>query len=315
MVDVFDPYALSLTRDDREASIFVMKNGQRQWIDYKWKHDEMPLPANGQLVIYELHVGDFAGKAEGQGTFADVIAKLDYIAELGVNCIELMPVKQFRGKGWGYALDSLFGVENRYGKPEDLCRFIDECHGRGIRVVIDGVYNHADSESPLTKIAYEYWFYKDNPDPPEMQWGPKYNYSHFDKNLNVFPARKYVIDSILFWVEKFHIDGIRFDATRAIADFNVLKELADAAYAKINGMKHFLTVAEHIPEDPAITGRRRGSPMDAAWHEPLARHLQAVLSCTEQAGNNPDDLDGLIRKLNPVTNGYEKPETHPSFTS
>src|SRR5580658_7181292 len=308
MVDVFDPYALSLTTDQREASTFVMKNGQRQWVNYQWQYDQTPLPANGELVIYELHVGDFAGKAQGQGMFADVIARLDYITDLGVNCIELMPVKQFRGKGWGYCLSSLFGVENRYGKPEDLCRFIDECHGKGIRVIIDGVYNHADSEAPLTKIAYEYWFYKDNPDPPEMQWGPKYNYSHYDENLKIFPARKYVIDSILFWVEKFHIDGIRFDATRAIADFNVLKELADAAYTKINGVKHFLTVAEHVPEDPAVAGRDRGSPMDAAWHEALARHLQAVVSCTEQGGNQPHDLDGLISKINPATNGYEKPD-------
>src|ERR1700722_2468881 len=149
MVEIFDPYALSLTTDEREASIFVIRNGQREWVNYKWKHDETPLPANGELVIYELHVGDFPGKAEGQGNFADVIARLDYIAELGVNCIELMPVKQFRGKGWGYCLASLFGVENRYGRPEDLCRFLDECHGKGIRVIIGGVYNHADYEPPL----------------------------------------------------------------------------------------------------------------------------------------------------------------------
>jgi 1,4-alpha-glucan branching enzyme len=312
MVDVFDPYALSITEDKYESSIITVKDGKRQWVDYQWKHDAVPLPANGQLVIYELHVGDFKGGGE-HGHFSDVIDKLDHIAKLGINCVELMPVKEFPGTGWGYSLRSLFGVENSYGKPEDLARLVDECHGRGIRVIIDGVYNHADKECPLAKIAYEYWFYKDNPDPPEMQWGPKYNYSHYDKNLDVFPARKYVIDSIQFWVEKFHIDGIRFDATRAIKDFAVMRELADAAYSKINGAKHFWTVAEHIPEDPAIAGRERGAPMDAAWFDSLGRHLQAVVSCTEQAGNQPEDLDGLIKKFNPCTNGYEKPDRMVNF--
>lgn len=301
MVDIFDPYSLSVTQEKDQKSILVVKHGQRQWVDYDWKHDENPLPANGELVMYELHVGDFAGKGK-RGTFNDVIAKLDYLSELGINCIELMPVKEFPGKGWGYSLRSLFAVENSYGKPKDLCRMVDECHARGIRVVIDGVYNHAEMEAPLTKIAYEYWFYKDNPDPPEMHWGPKYNFEHFDNNLNVFPARKYVIDSILFWVEKFHIDGVRFDATRALGKFDMMRELADAAYSKINGMKHFLTVAEHVPEDPAITGRDRGAPMDAAWHDGFAHHIQEML-CFKKI-----DIDELLKLMSPGTNGYEKPE-------
>lgn len=301
MVEVFDPYALSVSRGNDQESILIVKNGQRQWVDYEWKHDASQLPANGELVMYELHVGDFAGPGK-RGTFNDVIDKLDYLCDLGINCVELMPVKEFPGKGWGYSLRSLFAVENSYGAPEDLCRLVDECHARGIRVVIDGVYNHAEMEAPFTKIAYEYWFYRENPDPPEMHWGPKYNFEHFDANLNVFPARKYVIDSILFWVEQFHIDGVRFDATRALGKFDMMRELADAAYSKINGMKHFLTVAEHVPEDPAITGRERGAPMDAAWHDGLAHHIQEML-CFKKL-----DMDELLKQLNPGSNGYEKPE-------
>ena len=68
-------------------------------------------------------------------------------------------------------------MENSYGTPEDLCRLVDECHARGIRLVIDGVYNHVEAEARLTNIDFEYWFYKNNPDPPEMQWGPKFNYA------------------------------------------------------------------------------------------------------------------------------------------
>jgi len=308
MVDVFDPYALSVTHGKDQKSILVVKNGQRQWVNYEWKHDANQLPANGELVMYELHVGDFAGTGK-RGTFNDVIAKLNYLTELGINCIELMPVKEFPGKGWGYQLRSLFAVENSYGTPEELCRLVDECHARGIRVIVDGVFNHADMESPLTKIAYEYWFYKDNPDPPEMHWGPKYNFEHFDDNLKIAPARKYVIDSILFWVEKFHIDGVRFDATRALGNFGIMKELADAAYSKINGLKHFLTVAEHVPEDPAITGRERGAPMDAAWHDSFAHHMQDML-CFKGP-----DIDELLHQMNPGENGYEKPERMINYLS
>ena len=308
MKDLFDPYALSITKEKDEKAILVMKDGKRQWVDYKWQHDEVPLPANGELVIYELHVQDFAGKGK-RGTFNDVIAKLDYLVELGINCLELMPVKEFPGKGWGYSLRSLFAVENSYGKPEELCKLIDEAHARGMRVVIDGVYNHAEMEAPMTKIDFEYWFYKDNPDPPEMHWGPKFNFNHYDENLDVFPARKYVTDSVLFWVEKFHIDGVRFDATRAIGQFDIMKSLADAAYSKINGLKHFMTIAEHVPEDPAIAGRDRGAPMDAAWHDALANHLQQILTFKE----NPANIDELISKLNPATNGYEKPDRIVNF--
>ncbi len=143
---------------------------------------------------------------------------------------------------------------------------------RGIRVIVDGVYNHAEADSPLAKISYEYWFYRENPDPANMQWGPKYNYDHYDSNLKLFPARKYVIESICSWLEHFHIDGIRFDATRALANFDVMREFTDAAFNKLGGSKPFFTVAEHIPEDPAIAGYPKG-PMIAAWHETLANQL------------------------------------------
>jgi 1,4-alpha-glucan branching enzyme len=194
-------------------------------------------------------------------------------------------------------------VDSGYGPPEELCRLVDECHGRGIRVIVDGVYNHADADAPLAKIDYEYWFYRDNPDPPNLQWGPKYNYGYYDSNLKLYPARKYAVESILFWIEHFHIDGIRFDATRAIGDFNMMREFTDAAFNKVAKRKPFFTVAEHLPEDPAITGYPKG-PMIAAWHEALANQLRAVVMQHEYRDSQPGDLDSLAKRLNPATNGY-----------
>jgi len=303
MKDVFDPYALQITNDANENAILKVRNGRRAWTEYNWRHDDVPLPVNHDLVIYELFVGDFARNGEQKGTFRDVINRLDYLRDLGVNCIELLPVKEFPGDGWGYSLRSLFAVENTYGSPDELCELIDEAHARGIRVVLDGVYNHAEAESPLTKIDYAYWYYEKNPDPPELQWGPKFDFGKYDEKLKVFPARKYVIESIQFWVEKFHIDGLRFDATRAINNFDVLREMTDAAFKMVDGRKPFFTVAEHVAEDPAITGYPKG-PMVAAWHFSLAAHLRAELIDKENDGQKPEDLDGLLAKLNPATNGY-----------
>ena len=313
MLDVFDPYALSITEDKRENTILRVRNGRRIDIDYDWKHDDKPLPDNRDLVIYELHVGDFAGKERGK--FKHVIEKLDYLKDLGINCIELMPVKEFPGKGWGYSLRSLFGVENSYGKPEDLCRLIDEAHARGMRVIIDGVYNHADPEAPLTKIDYAYWYHQNNPDPPEFHWGPKFNYDHFDEKLKVFPARKYVIESIQFWVQVFHIDGIRFDATGAIKNFDVLREMADAAFDKIAGIKPFMTIAEHIPEDPNVTGRPGRGPMNAAWHDNFAWLIQTILAGKERGGHQPWNLDELEMRMNPATNGYLEADRFVNYLS
>ncbi len=302
-LDVFDPYSLHITEDDHENTVARISGGKRIWTSYEWRHDDVPLPPNEDLIIYELLVGDFAGTKDRRGTFEDVVGKLDELRDLGINCLELMPVKFFHGAGWGYNLRSLFGVASTYGSADELCRLVDECHARGIRVVIDGVYNHADAESPLAKIDYAYWYYEKNPDPPEMQWGPKFNYGHYDGNLKVFPARKYVIESIRFWVEKFHIDGIRFDATRAIANFDALHELTAAGFDQVGGRKPFFTVAEHVPEDPAITGFPDG-PMVAAWRFSLGAHFRAVLTGQSNDGESPDDFEGFINALDPAKNGY-----------
>ena len=117
--------------------------------------------------------------------------------------------------------------------------------------------------------------------------------------------RKYAIESIQFWVETFHIDGIRFDATRAIRDFDVMRELCDAAFSKVGGIKPFICIAEHVPEDPSVTGRPEEGPMNAAWHDTWSHLMQAVICGKEHEGCKPDDLEELARKTNPATNGYK----------
>ncbi len=306
----FDPYAVGISLNHENACM-VVRGGQSIVHMYQWQHDDAPLPANQQLVIYEMNISEFTGgvgdggdeQHPAKGTFADAIRKLDTLAELGINAIELMPIKEFPGtRGWGYNSRSLYAIENGYGQPDDFARFVDECHARGIRVIIDAVYNHMDADAPLTRIDYEYWFHNPNPDPDFLQWGPKFNYFHYDANHDRYPARDYVIGSIMHWIEHFHIDGIRFDATYAINNFDLLRWMHDQIAQKIGGIKPFITIAEHVPEDPAITGPH--GPLDAAWHDSFGKQMQATIATIEKDGRHPYDIEGLATLMQPGRNGY-----------
>jgi 1,4-alpha-glucan branching enzyme len=298
-VTVADPKAMRYTFDNRENAILTLKNGVRCDITYQWKHDDVPLPTNDQLIIYEMHIGDFRGGAgdtdDKRGTFTRMIEKLDYLVELGINAIELMPINEFPGHhSWGYSQRSIYAVENSYGTPNELCQLVDECHARGIRVIHDAVYNHMEADAPLTQIDYEYWFYRDNPDEPALQFGPKFNYEKHDEHLQTFPARAHVMGAMDSWVQRFRFDGIRFDCTRAIKYFDLLKWFHDTMHARID-FKPFYTIAEHIPQDAAITGI--DGPMDAAWHDNFYRQLIATTLGVPHDGREPFNTTALLQAM------------------
>ncbi|MBW4468906.1 MAG: alpha amylase C-terminal domain-containing protein [Stenomitos rutilans HA7619-LM2] len=267
-VDVTDPYATDVDGNSSEENGIVrIKGGQRIVDTYVWQHDNKPLPADHELVIYELHVADFSGgeddkKARGQ--YKHVVDKLDYLCDLGINAIELMPIKEYPGSySWGYNPRHFFAAETSYGSSRDLKKLIDACHARGIRIIMDGIYNHSESSCPLTQIDHDYWYHHE-PRDPDNNWGPEFNYEHYDENLETYPARRFSGDAVRYWVEEYHIDGIRFDAARQIANYDfmhwVVQEAKQAA-----GAKPFYAIAEHIPETPSITNV--DGPMDGCWHD------------------------------------------------
>lgn len=142
------------------------------------------------------------------------MSKLDYLAyDLGINCIQLMPIQtHFLGHDWGYTIRHFFAIEPTYGSSEDLKCFIDECHGRGIRVMMDAIFNHSYWECPLNKIDPTYWYYEGShhPNHPEDWWGPEFNYDFQDEqHKNIKPALQFIGDVIRFWIEEYHIDGMR----------------------------------------------------------------------------------------------------------
>lgn len=296
-VDLTDPYATDVDTETQNAVITVL-DGRRIVDAYQWRHDEVPLPPDRDLVIYEMHVGDFSGGEPDRyvrGRYLDVVHKLDDLVEVGFNALELMPVKENAlDYSWGYQPTHFFAADSSYGTSDELKRLIDECHGRGMRVILDGVYNHASTDCPLTQIDHDYWFHHSARD-PDNAWGPEFNYEHHDAALDVRPAWKFIGDAVKFWIEEYHIDGIRFDAARQIANYDFMRWIVQRS-KEWAGQKPFYNVAEHIPEEPAITGPE--GPMDGAWHE---NFYNAVKDHLLDSGR---DLERLKDVLDARRQGY-----------
>ena len=302
-VDVIDPYATDVD-EAKNNGVVRIKDGKRIVDAYVWQHDDTPLPDNHELVIYEMHVADFSGGEDDpykRGKYQDAIAKLDYLSELGINAIELMPVNEYPGDySWGYKVRHFFATESSYGSTEELKRFIDECHGRGIRVFIDGIYNHTDEECPLMLIDRNYWYYeyRHYPEDPANYWGPEFNYDNYDEKLDVKPAWKYVGDVVRYWVQEYHIDGIRFDAVRQLANYEFMDWLAKQS-KKNAAPKPFYNIAEHIPDTSTVVSPE--GPLDACWHESF-RYFIIPHICGETF-----ELEKLKEVLDPRRQGYEVP--------
>jgi 1,4-alpha-glucan branching enzyme len=301
-VDVIDPYATDVDEESK-VSIARIQQGQKLVDTYVWQHDDVPLPQNHALVLYEMHVADFSGGEDDQclrGTFKDAVKKLDYLSDLGINAIELMPVNEYPGDySWGYKVRHFFALESSYGTTEDLKHFVDECHGRGMRVIMDGIYNHTDEECPLLLIDRNYWYYEHMhyPEDPQNYWGPEFNYNAYDQALDVKPAWQYAGDVVRYWVQEYHIDGIRFDAVRQIDNHEFLDWLAQQT-KKNTATKPFYNIAEHIPDTQAIVEPE--GPLDACWHESF-RYFVIPHICGDEF-----DVQKLKEVLDPKQQGYTK---------
>lgn len=298
-VDVTDPYATDVDGKSSEENVIVrIKGGERIVDTYVWQHDDAPLPADHELVIYEMHVADFSGGEDdphARGQYQHVIEKLDYLCELGINAIELMPVKEYPGDySWGYNPRHFFATESSYGSTADLKRLIDECHHRGIRVIMDGIYNHSEASSPLTQIDHDYWYHHE-PRDPDNNWGPEFNYEHYDENLETYPARRFIGDTVRYWVREYHLDGIRYDAARQIANYDFMHWITQEA-KETAGAKPFFNIAEHIPETTSITNV--DGPMDGCWHDSFYHTVLAHIT------GDTFDLESLKDAIDAKRQGF-----------
>ena len=256
--------------------------------DFAWTDGGWRGVALRELILYELHTGTFTP----EGTFDAAAAEVARLSSLGVTAIELMPVAQFPGtRNWGYDGVDPWAVQNSYGGPDGLRRFVDACHAEGLAVVLDVVYNHVGPEGNYLRAFGPYFS-----DRYRTPWGEGLNFDGPGSD----EVRAYFLGNARMWFEEYHLDGLRLDAIHAIVDTSAvpfLRELADATNDLGDELgRTLLLIAESDLNDVRVIARpeQHGFGIDAQWADDLHHELHAIVT-GERSGYYEDfgDLDGL----------------------
>ncbi|MEZ0368143.1 MAG: alpha-amylase family glycosyl hydrolase, partial [Candidatus Sericytochromatia bacterium] len=296
-VQLIDPWATQVD-EEKDTALILIQDGKRMVAPYDWEHDTLEQVDPLATVAYEIYIGDFAADQQGQGTFAKTLAKLDYLAELGINAIQCMPIMEFPGrKSWGYNPAYPFATEAAYGPPIDFKRLVDAAHGQRIRFFADMLFNHVTQDCRLTWIDYDYWFSRE-PSDPDWNWGPEFNYDKHDENYDRWPAWEFAGQVVDFWLQEYHIDGIRYDAVKQLGHSEFLSWVTARA-DKMSGPKPFFNIAERIPDTPDVL--RPQGPMDCTWHDTFCHNVRDMLC------GKVEDPDRLKEVLDPRRRGYTSP--------
>ena len=266
-----------------------------EWEDQNWRGQPWE-----EAVIYELHVGTFTP----EGTFAALEQRLDYLAELGVTAVELMPVADFPGqRNWGYDGVLPFAPDSQYGRPDDLKRVIQTAHRKGLMVFLDVVYNHFGPEGNYLR-TYAPQFFTDRHHTP---WGEALNFDGPDSRV----VRDFFIHNALYWVTEYHFDGLRLDAVHAMVDGStpdILIELASRVRAGVDPKRHVHLVLEN--DDNAaryLKHDRVGNAelYNAQWNDDIHHALHVALT-GEKEGYYADHGDCPVERLGRcLTDGFD----------
>jgi len=249
----------------------VIDHDSFRWEDREW--NGIPISA---MIIYELHTGTFTA----EGTFEAIIPRLDKLKDMGINVLEIMPIAQFPGeRNWGYDGVYPFAVQNSYGGPTGFKWLVNECHKRGIAVILDVVYNHLGPEG---NYLWDYgpYFTKKYRTP----WGDALNFDGAHSN----EVRNYFIENALHWFKNYHIDALRLDAIHGISDMSAkpfLSELAEKVeeFSKTTRKTCYL-IAESDLNDSKVTRPREfgGYGIDAQWCDDFHHALHTILTEEKQ---------------------------------
>ncbi|NQZ75466.1 MAG: T9SS type A sorting domain-containing protein, partial [Ekhidna sp.] len=185
---------------------------------FSWS--EFTRPANEDLIIYELLIRDFTEER----TYNAVTERLDYLADLGVNAIELMPIQEFEGNlSWGYNPAFMLAVDKYYGTELDLKTLIDECHKRGMAVILDIVLNHQFGRNTLARLYNEGTYGPPTSDNPWFNTTPKHDFNvGYDMNHESQYTKDYTDRVVTYWLEEYNVDGYRFDLSKGFTQKNSL---------------------------------------------------------------------------------------------
>lgn len=279
-----DPYARVLTHSSGNSIVYDPNA-------FEWGEDGADMPPWNEVVIYEMHIGTFAGHEDEPGTLHDAIERLDYLRDLGVNAVEIMPLAEFSGDySWGYNPAFPFAVEQAYGGPDAFKTFVKEAHQRGIAVILDVVYNHF-GPGDLDLWQFDGWsendkggiyFYNDHRS--STPWGdtrPDYGREE---------VRQYIVDNVQMWLDEYHVDGLRMDMTPYIYTNDGGEERIEEGWTlmqRINGLVQDqypgrLIIAEDLHSNETITrpteeeGAGFGAQWDAAFVHPVRETITAA---------------------------------------
>ena len=253
------------------------------WSDAAWRG--VPVERH---VLYEMHVGTFTR----EGTWAAAARELPALAALGVTTIEMMPVAEFPGRfGWGYDGVLPFAPTRLYGTPDDLRRFVDRAHALGLAVIIDVVYNHLGPDGNYLRDFADEYFSATH----RTEWGDGFNLD----GARCGPVREYLLENAAYWVREFHMDGLRLDATQAIADdspTHILVEIGERVRAAAPGRATYV-VNENEPQRAALVtpADRGGCGLDAVWNDDW--HHSAIVALTGRDEAYFTDYRGAPQEL------------------
>jgi maltooligosyltrehalose trehalohydrolase len=271
-------------------------HGSTQIVDpeaFRWNDEDWQGTPLHEYVIYELHVGTFSQA----GTFDGVIDKLEYLRDLGITAIELMPVAAFPGKrNWGYDGVSLYAVQESYGGPEGLKRLVNAAHHVGLGVVLDVVYNHLGNEGNYLGEFGPYFT-----DKYRTVWGDAINYD----GESCEQVRKYIVENALYWIREYHIDALRLDAIQAITDssqIHIVQEMVEAVQEFAHGSGRTVCVFAESDQNERklILARNEGGfGLDAVWSDDFHHSLHTLLT-RESSGYYQDygQPEKVIKALN-----------------
>lgn len=272
------------------------------WSDGGWQ-----APPLARAVIYELHVGTFTPR----GTFDSAIEWLDYLAELGITHVELMPVAAFPGAyGWGYDGASLFAVTDLYGGPDGLKRLVDASHARGLAVLLDVVYNHF---GPVGNYSGKYGPYLT--DKHRTPWGGAVNLEDWGSD----EVRRFFCDNALMWMRDYHIDGLRLDAVHEFVDrsaVHFMEQLSDEVRELSRKLgRRLVVIAESDLNDPRVVKPCAigGYGMNAQWSDDFHHALFAVLHSGGKERGYYVDFGSVAKLAKALTKTFVQDGTYSKY--
>lgn len=268
----------------------VVDPGRFRWTDDGWQGTDL----KGQ-VLYEMHIGTFTN----EGTWGAATRELPELADLGITAIELMPIAEFPGRfGWGYDGVDLFAPSQLYGKPDDLNRFVDRAHSVGIGIIHDVVYNHLGADGNYLPRFSRYYF----TDRHTTDWGTPINF--YMENSG--PVREFFLANAGYWIDEYHMDGLRIDATQNIYDESppedhiftqIVRRVREAA-----GSRATIIIGENEPQESNLVRppEQGGYGMDALWNDDFHHSAMVALTGRNEAYytdylGNPQEFISAIK--------------------